>query len=150
MSDNIIPFERLQRGKSKNHNCNCGNKAKYIIDPKNHVVECSVCGQSVEPFKVLMHIVDNNDELIKYRNNIINIIQNKEEEYNILKANPPRRVIAKKIEQKFLSKNRMYPKCPCCDEHFDLSEILNTGANSPIIEQKIKRRKKWWNPLFEG
>lgn len=138
--DKIIELQKIKKSRQTIDTCTCGPKAKYLINEDYGTVSCETCGNRVEPFYALLNMANKSDAWTRSYERITEAVKAKRKEYEMLTKKPPFRVVVKKIERKFFGNNKLYPKCPCCGEHFDFSEVLDNGANNHVIESKIKRR----------
>lgn len=57
----ILPMIRERKQKA----CRCKNR-KLLIDLTNRTVECSVCGQFIDPFDALCEVSEQNDNYNYY------------------------------------------------------------------------------------
>lgn len=96
--------------------CSCKNR-KLVLDITNRTVECSVCGQFIDPFDALCELsekFDREDSYIKSRNLYA-------EELNKWFKNHKEPIALKGIIEHY--RNGMLPVCPKCKKVFDLPEI---------------------------
>lgn len=139
---NVIEFDAVKKGKSSKEFCECGRDAKLIIDEENMIVECSVCGGEVPPFKALVDIAENNS--LFYRQ-----LRKLEEQKDQLQAYQPHKPIIKTLEKNLIESEKgkvnlgtkYYPCCPNCNEPFELNEITHKWKGGIFIQQKLITRQ---------
>lgn len=142
----IVDFNLLKRGKSDHNVCKCNKwKQSFIVDEEHHSVHCNNCGNRVEPFDALMSFVYRFEEYQHASERYREILSALNEDTKKARRRRLKTGAAKEIEDKFINPknhNKLYPICPCCDESFDILEIVGSGRWNPVIEQKIKERMK--------
>lgn len=96
--------------------CSCKNR-RLLIDITNRTVECSVCGQFIDPFDALCELSESFDKEDSY----INSRYLYAEELNKWFKNHKEPIALKNIIEYY--RNGMLPVCPECKKVFDFTEI---------------------------
>lgn len=142
LPDKVIDFTAIQRGRTQRDVCNCGSSARYIIDEVNKTVHCANCGARVEPFQALLEFTDRQSAFQRQTRKL-------HEQRKEIMNYKPHRVVIKELEKKYNKSTRgkanlgtkIYPMCPCCNEPFDLSEIVNNWQGGIMIQQQLYTRQ---------
>ena len=116
LPENIIRFDCLKIDYGRRKLCECENP-QYVIDDKNKMVSCNVCGAVLEPYAALENLA----RIFARKENKLEqmLVQAKE----LANYKPHLRVI-KSLEQQYRHDHfAMIPICPHCKDPFDLTEI---------------------------
>jgi len=116
LPDNIIRFDCLKIDYNRRKLCECENP-RYVIDDKNKMVNCEVCGAVIEPYAALENLAR---ILARKENRLEQMLAQAKELANY----KPHLRIIKDIERKYRQDHfSMIPICPHCKEPFDLAEL---------------------------
>lgn len=98
--------------------CRCEEPC-FLVDIPNRLVHCGVCGAIVDPFEALKYMAYHYDR-------INGEMERQMEERRQLDNYKPRRMVLKKLEERFtkLGRHDFAPTCPRCGERFELEELL--------------------------
>ena len=106
--------------------CQCPSP-KYVVDTKNHVIECGKCGAYVDPFAAMLDLAKRHEEL----NAQMQRMNRKRKE---IAAYKPHLIVIKRLEQGYRGK-KMLPCCPRCKKPFYLEEI-DSWVNTELAEKR--------------
>lgn len=96
--------------------CKCKNR-KLVLDVTNRTVECSVCGQFLDPFDALCELAESFDRKDSY----LQSMNRYAEELNKWFKNHKEPIALKEVIEYF--RRDMLPRCPKCKKPFYFSEI---------------------------
>lgn len=113
----LAPLIRERKQKA----CKCKDR-RFCIDLTNRTVECSVCGQFIDPFEALCEIAERNDRYDYYLKGRGEYA----EELNKWFKNHKEPLTLKKLIENY--RGGMIPLCPKCGEVFDFTEITTWTA----------------------
>ena len=96
--------------------CKCKNR-KLVLDVTNRTVECSVCGQFLDPFDALCELAESFDR----KDSSLQSMNRYAEELNKWFKNHKEPIALKGVIEYF--RRDMLPRCPKCKKPFYFSEI---------------------------
>jgi len=113
---NIRPLIQERRKRR----CDCKSK-KFMVDPVNREVTCSVCGQLVDPFDAMLEMTEYFERKENY---LTRLRENEERMSKWLVAHREPLALKPFLEQ---YRRGLYPFCPHCNQMIDLMEIKAWG-----------------------
>ena len=101
----------------KHQVCSCKDRI-YEVDATNRIITCSKCGQVIEPFDVVLDLLEGNKKYGKY------LIERKQVATNIEKWFKKNKVLL--TVRKFFEEveRGCMPICPHCKEVIDIEKIV--------------------------
>lgn len=119
----LAPLIRERKQKS----CKCKDR-RFCIDLTNRTVECSVCGQFVDPFEALCEIAERNERYDDYLQSRYEYAQ----ELNKWFKNHKEPIRLKYVIEQY--RGGLLPLCPHCEEVIDFEE-LKTWVGSQFYKR---------------
>lgn len=108
-----IDVIRVERGKGKMCKCYAPH---YLVDADNRLIYCEDCGAIVDPYDALLEITRHYDRIADQIQTQLNLA-------NEVKNYKPHLRIIKELEKK--ARTSLVPRCPRCDEAFELEELVH-------------------------
>lgn len=132
MTDNVLSFQLLKIEKGRDKICSC-SPPSYELDTTNHIVSCSKCGATVEPFDALLRLSEHMESFEQYQESAINKINAYSEMANKEFKRYQKNKVFKDMDKKY--QNGMFPICPKCRQAINPVEIRE-WVNEKYLDER--------------
>lgn len=121
LPEKIIRFDMVKVDYGIRKMCRCSTP-HYEVDYQNRMVYCADCGAIIDPFNALVNIARNRERMDEHTERML-------EQRRQIENYHPRRVVIKKLEQKYIGAEKygLEPSCPHCGKFFPLEKLLETN-----------------------